>query len=161
MADSRVVLVDHANWAPHRSAGRGKIAQAVPVMDVSPANDWSQVRVWYRPTNSFGSKVYQTVGFVYRPSLRPAHAARVGAASVDHDATAPRPLVVPAHVTAETPAPRAVEAALHTPQPSVPALPQTEAAPPKPPAPAEAVSAEAARPALAPRLDLSAWAEQA
>ena len=67
---SRIVLVDHANWAPHRSAGRGLVTESVPVMDVSPNNDWSQVRVWYRPSAEYGSKVYKTQGFVYRPGSK-------------------------------------------------------------------------------------------
>ncbi|TAN57697.1 MAG: CHAP domain-containing protein [Magnetospirillum sp.] len=64
---ARIMLVDHANWAPHRSAGRGQVAEGVPVMDVSPNNDWSEVRVWYRPSAEYGSRVYKTQGFVYRP----------------------------------------------------------------------------------------------
>ncbi len=64
---NRMVLVNHANWAPSRSAGRGQVHEAVPVLDVSPHNDWSQVRVWYRPANDYGSRVYKTDGFVYRP----------------------------------------------------------------------------------------------
>lgn len=64
---NRVVLVDHANWAPVRTSGRGAVSHAVPVMDVSPKNDWSQVRVWYAPNNDFGSRVYKADGFVYQP----------------------------------------------------------------------------------------------
>ncbi len=64
---SRIVLVDHANWAPRRSADRGKVTESVPVMDVSPKNDWTQVRVWYEPSNQFGDRAYKTVGFVYHP----------------------------------------------------------------------------------------------
>jgi len=67
MKNSRELLVDHANWAPNRSAGRGKITHSVPVIDVSPNNDWSQVRVFYRPIGELGTKVYLTQGFVYRP----------------------------------------------------------------------------------------------
>jgi hypothetical protein len=66
-ASSRVLLVDHANWAPSRTAGRGKVTTAVPVLDVSPKNDWSEVRVWYQPARDYGGKVYKTQGFVYRP----------------------------------------------------------------------------------------------
>ena len=66
-AGSRVVLVDHANWAPFRSAGRGQVTKAVPVLDVSAKNDWSEVRVWYQPSREYGSKTYKTQGFVYRP----------------------------------------------------------------------------------------------
>jgi hypothetical protein len=67
MKNSRELLVDHANWAPNRSAGRGKVTHSVPVIDVSPNNDWSQVRVFYRPIGELGTKVYLTQGFVYRP----------------------------------------------------------------------------------------------
>lgn len=63
----RLVLVDHANWAPARGAGRGAVTTAVPVLDVSPRNDWTQVRVWFQPTNDFGSRVYRTDGYVYQP----------------------------------------------------------------------------------------------
>lgn len=70
VVNSRMILVDHANWAPVRSAGRGAITKLVPVLDVSDRNDWSKVRVWYEPSSSFGSKVYRTDGFVYNPSRR-------------------------------------------------------------------------------------------
>lgn len=64
----RLVLVDHANWAPARTSGRGEVTKAVPVLDVSPRNDWSQVRVWYRPASEFGNRIYRTDGFVYQPA---------------------------------------------------------------------------------------------
>lgn len=64
---NRLVLVDHANWAPARTSGRGAITTAVPVLDVSPKNDWTQVRVWFHPTNDFGTRVYRTDGYVYQP----------------------------------------------------------------------------------------------
>nr|CAM77724.1 Surface antigen [Magnetospirillum gryphiswaldense MSR-1] len=70
VVNSRMILVDHANWAPVRSAGRGAITKLVPVLDVSDRNDWSKVRVWYEPSSSFGSKVYRADGFVYNPSRR-------------------------------------------------------------------------------------------
>jgi CHAP domain. len=63
----RLVLVDHANWAPVRGAGRGAITTAVPVLDVSAKNDWSQVRVWYHPIKDFGGRVYRADGYVYQP----------------------------------------------------------------------------------------------
>lgn len=67
VVSSRLVLVDHANWAPARTSGRGEVATAVPVLDVSPRNDWSQVRVWFHPAKDFGNRVYRTEGFVYQP----------------------------------------------------------------------------------------------
>lgn len=70
VVNNRMILVDHANWAPVRSAGRGAITKLVPVLDVSDKNDWSKVRVWYEPSSTFGSKVYRADGFVYNPSRR-------------------------------------------------------------------------------------------
>ncbi|MBC7905578.1 MAG: CHAP domain-containing protein [Rhodospirillaceae bacterium] len=64
---SRLALVDHANWAPARTAGRGAVTTAVPVLDVSPKNDWTQVRVWFHPSSDFGNRIYRTDGYVYQP----------------------------------------------------------------------------------------------
>lgn len=56
----REIRVDQANWL-----NRGEISVAVPVIDVSPANDWSEVRVWYIPANSWGVRVYRAEGFIH------------------------------------------------------------------------------------------------
>lgn len=64
---NRLVLVDHANWAPARTSGRGEVTTAVPVLDVSAGNDWSKVRVWFHPAKDFGNRSYRTDGFVYQP----------------------------------------------------------------------------------------------
>ena len=66
--NSREVLVDHANWAPHRGRGRGQIAKLVSVTDISPRNDWTQVRVWNVVTRDYGTRVYPTYGFIYPKS---------------------------------------------------------------------------------------------
>ena len=58
----RVVRVTHANWG----GSRGKVEENVTVVDVSPANDWSQVKVWYNPINDLGTTVYPTYGFIYK-----------------------------------------------------------------------------------------------
>jgi hypothetical protein len=42
----REILVDHANWEP------GLVDRTVPVLDVSPLNDWTLVRVWWRPNRA-------------------------------------------------------------------------------------------------------------
>jgi len=55
----REIKVDHANWQNH-----GEIDLNMPVLDVSKANDWSQVRVWNVSTNSFGTHVYRISGFI-------------------------------------------------------------------------------------------------
>lgn len=56
--DSKTVQIDHANWS-----GRGVITRNVTVVDVSPSNDWSAVRV-AMGNGEFGS-VYPTYGFIY------------------------------------------------------------------------------------------------
>jgi surface antigen len=38
----------------------------VTVIDVSPAGDWSQVKVWYDPVRDLGKTVYPTYGFIYQ-----------------------------------------------------------------------------------------------
>lgn len=63
----REIIVDHANWAP-RGAGKGRLSKGVSIIDVSPKNDWTQVRVWYPPVNDYGSP-YLTYGFVL-PDMR-------------------------------------------------------------------------------------------
>jgi surface antigen len=53
----REVLVDHANWK------RNKISLQMSVIDVSPRNDWSAVRLESQ-TDSYG-RVYPVNGFIY------------------------------------------------------------------------------------------------
>ncbi len=65
--NSREVLVDHANWGSRRMGGRGKIAKGMAVVDISPGNDWTEVRVWNRRTDGYGTRVYPTYGFIYAP----------------------------------------------------------------------------------------------
>jgi hypothetical protein len=55
----REIIVDQANWQ-----NRGEIDHATPVLDVSKANDWSQVRVWDIPSGTFGGRVYRISGFI-------------------------------------------------------------------------------------------------
>ncbi|GBR39185.1 hypothetical protein AA101099_1552 [Neoasaia chiangmaiensis NBRC 101099] len=54
----REILVEHANWEP------GRIDRAAPVVDVSPANDWSLVRVYWAPIHTIGRRPYPTYGFI-------------------------------------------------------------------------------------------------
>jgi hypothetical protein len=60
VVSSRIILVDHANWMNH-----GEITVNVPVLDVSDANDWSQVRVWWIPLSQWGARIYSTEGFIH------------------------------------------------------------------------------------------------
>jgi hypothetical protein len=55
----REIIVDQANWQ-----NKGEIDHATPVLDVSRANDWSQVRVWDIPSGTFGGRVYRISGFI-------------------------------------------------------------------------------------------------
>jgi surface antigen len=62
--DDRTVLLDHANWSPI-DGRRGQIERGVKAIDVSPANDWSQVRVWYDPLQDLGTTAWPVAGFIY------------------------------------------------------------------------------------------------
>lgn len=62
--DSRTVLLDHANWSPINGR-RGQIERDVKAVDVSPNNDWSEVRVWYAPLGGLGTTVWPVHGFIY------------------------------------------------------------------------------------------------
>ncbi|HUW80442.1 MAG TPA: CHAP domain-containing protein [Acidocella sp.] len=55
---AREILVAQSNWLPHR------IEHNQPVVDVSPDNDWTAVRVWYPPVHELGNTVYPTYGFI-------------------------------------------------------------------------------------------------
>jgi len=60
VAGPREILVEHANWL-----NRGNIHLMTPVQDVSTANDWSAVRVWYTPGGHLGRRVYPAEGFIH------------------------------------------------------------------------------------------------
>jgi surface antigen len=62
--DARTVLLDHANWSPINGR-RGQIERGVRAIDVSPGNDWSQVRVWYHPLQALGKTRWPVHGFIY------------------------------------------------------------------------------------------------
>jgi surface antigen len=57
---SREITLDHANWSV-----RGEVEENVLAVDVSPDNDWSQVRVWYSPGAALGSRTNPAYGFIY------------------------------------------------------------------------------------------------
>lgn len=63
----RIILVDQANWL-----NGGEISASVPVMDVSPDNDWSQIRVWHIPGGHWGGRVYSVEGFIHPFTLQAA-----------------------------------------------------------------------------------------
>ena len=62
--DSRTVLIRHANWSPVNGR-RGQIEDNVRAVDVSPGNDWSEVRVWFAPIQGLGTTHWPLAGFIY------------------------------------------------------------------------------------------------
>lgn len=62
--DSRTVLLRHANWSPI-DGRRGQMEDNVRAVDVSPDNDWSEVRVWYAPLGGLGTTHWPVEGFIY------------------------------------------------------------------------------------------------
>jgi len=66
--DSRTILLSHANWSYP-----GKIEKNVTALDVSPDNDWSEVRIWYGPGRNLGTSRWPVAGFIYnaRPGTVP------------------------------------------------------------------------------------------
>jgi hypothetical protein len=63
VVSAREIRVDHANWAS--GAAKGRVARDQPVLDISPANDWSVVRVWYPRTGSYGVTGFPAYGFIH------------------------------------------------------------------------------------------------
>ncbi len=78
IVDSRTVEIDHANWRGP-GATKGNVFKNIPVVDVSPRNDWSQVRVGLGHTGDYGGTVYPTNGFIYD---RPDNGMMVASASI-------------------------------------------------------------------------------
>ncbi|HEX7741650.1 MAG TPA: CHAP domain-containing protein [Sphingobium sp.] len=65
VVSDREVLLTHANWSY-----RGGIERNVRAIDVSPNNDWTDVRVWYGPIGGLGLRSNPAKGFIY---ASPAH----------------------------------------------------------------------------------------
>lgn len=64
VVEKRVLMLTHANWS-RQNGQRGHAEQDVTVFDVSPDNDWSQVKVWFRDSNGLGGTIYTVHGFIY------------------------------------------------------------------------------------------------
>ena len=114
----REIEIDHANWGY-----RGSVTRSVPVVDVSPNNDWTAVRVGLADGKSFGS-VYPTHGFIYgRPDRGTTMVAGAASASQTDPSAAPRdprPATEPAdgvaEEVAEAPPPRRHQKRHHDPR---------------------------------------------
>lgn len=59
LVSDREITVDHANWLDD-----GAIYRSDPVVDVSPDNDWSEVRVFNIRTGNWGTRTYLVQGFI-------------------------------------------------------------------------------------------------
>jgi surface antigen len=64
IVEKRVLMLTHANWS-RQNGERGHAEQDVTLYDVSPGNDWSSVKVWYRDNDGLGGGVYPVQGFIY------------------------------------------------------------------------------------------------
>jgi surface antigen len=85
VVSAREILIDDANWAAPGQR-KGMVRRGASVIDVSPGNDWTEVRV----ANGIGSwgRVYPTYGFIYPRADRSAPAERI-------EFAAARPLPAP------------------------------------------------------------------
>jgi hypothetical protein len=63
--DRRRIRVDHANWR-----NDGRIVTDMTAIDVSAANDWTEVRFWNGGAEEWGN-VYVAKGFIYPPGVEP------------------------------------------------------------------------------------------
>ncbi len=75
VVDERTILLRHANWSPI-DGRRGQIEDDVMAVDVSPGNDWSEVRIWYAPIDGLGTTHWPVEGFIYGTDLQKPEAAR-------------------------------------------------------------------------------------
>jgi surface antigen len=60
----REVLIHHANWGGP-GIRRGSIMRGVSVIDVSPGNDWTQVRVQVGHSAENYGRTYPVYGFIH------------------------------------------------------------------------------------------------
>lgn len=66
VVSDREVLLTHANWSY-----RGGIEHDVRAVDVSPNNDWTDVKVWYGPIGNLGLRSNAARGFIYAAAAKP------------------------------------------------------------------------------------------
>lgn len=69
IVSDREVKVTHANWSR-----RGGVERDVRVVDVSPAGDWSKVKVWFASIGDVGQTIYPTFGFIHAKPVQYAEA---------------------------------------------------------------------------------------
>jgi hypothetical protein len=71
VVEPRVLMITHANWSRDDAGHRGHVEQDVTLFDISPANDWSEVRVWFRGVEGLGGSEYTVHGFIYGDHAAP------------------------------------------------------------------------------------------
>jgi surface antigen len=98
IVSDRVIMITHSNWSRFGGA-RGKVERDVTVVDVSPAHDWSAIRVWYRDNQGLGGSTYPIEGFIYGEPADDAPAS-VRAARPASDLSGPSPDIVGALIDA-------------------------------------------------------------
>jgi len=81
----RVIQITHANWSII-GGSRGQVEKNVTVIDVSPAGDWSLVKVWYDPSRDIGATTYPTYGFIYQDAASKFAAAQAAAFTMAQNA---------------------------------------------------------------------------
>ncbi|OUJ11241.1 CHAP domain-containing protein [Acetobacter okinawensis] len=95
VVDSRTIVIDQSHWA---QAG---ISHNVSVIDVSPNNDWSAVRVALGSNSSNYGSIYPTYGFIYP---RSAGASKAAPASLKQEVMTAWANKIPATQLAQAPA---------------------------------------------------------
>jgi len=90
VVNAREILVDHANWIPD------EVVTNMPVIDVSPANDWSQLRFWNAPSRTFGA-IYPASGFVYAVADNAPPTQRLPAPQTTPEDATDQPIVISSH----------------------------------------------------------------
>ncbi|KQX25350.1 amidase [Sphingomonas sp. Root50] len=65
VVSDRVIKITHANWSIINGR-RGQVERDVTVVDASPNNDWSRVKVWFAPIGKVGTTAYPVNGFIYK-----------------------------------------------------------------------------------------------
>lgn len=76
VVSDRVLKITHANWSVINGR-RGQVERDVTVVDASPSNDWSQVKVWFAPIGKVGIKAYPVDGFIYQDGKSTVFAAEI------------------------------------------------------------------------------------
>lgn len=105
IVDDRTIVISHANWSTIGGV-RGHIEEDVRAVDVSEANDWSRVRVWYTPNAALGTTEWPAHGFIYPKQTRSAQEARKAVAMLLKDRALPTlPTAQPVRLAVATPTP--------------------------------------------------------